>query len=87
MWWGSVSVVGNEVGGIFVEPANQNRGIRRALLKQVTAHRSSLELEVFAANTNGRRFCEACGFRALSEGFDEATGHPVIWLRFDRPSS
>ena len=84
---GSVSVIGNEVGGIFVNPADQNRGIGRALLDQVATDRSHLEFEVFAANTIGRRFYDACGFRALSEGFDEATGHPVIRLRFDRPSS
>lgn len=84
---GSVSVLGNEVGGIFVEPANQNWGIGRALLDRVATDRPYLELEVFTANSIGRRFYDAYGFRALSEGFDEATGHPVVRLRIDSPSS
>ena len=80
---GSISLLDNEVGGIFVTPAHQNQGIGRALMDHVAATRPCLELEVFEANAIGRRFYDAYGFRAVSEGSDEATGHLVIRLRLD----
>jgi len=80
---GSISLLDNEVGGIFVTPAHQNQGIGRALMDHVAATRPCLELEVFEANAIGRRFYDAYGFRAVSEDSCEATGHPVIRLRLD----
>lgn len=84
---GFVSMVGNEVGGLFVSPSFQNRGVGRALLDHAAATRPYLELEVFRANTIGRRFYDAYGFRVTGEGLDDATGMPVLRLRFDgRPT-
>lgn len=80
---GFVSMVGNEVGGIFVSPKHQNQGIGHALLDHVAATRPYLELEVFKANTIGRRFYDAYGFQVLSEGVDDTTGLPVLRLRID----
>jgi len=80
---GLVSLLANEVDGVFIASAHQNEGIGRALVDHVAATRPYLELEVFEANTIGRRFYHAYGFRAASGGFDEATGHPAIQLRFD----
>lgn len=80
---GFVSMVGNEVGGIFVAPNRQNRGVGRALLDHVAATRPYLEVEVFNANTMGRRFYNAYGFRVVGEGLDDTTGFPVLRLRID----
>lgn len=80
---GFVSMVGNEVGGIFVAPAHQNQGIGHALLDHVAATRPHLELEVFKANSIGRRFYEAYGFQVLVEAVDDTTGLPVLRLRID----
>lgn len=84
---GSASVLGNEVGGIFVAPAHQSTGIGRALLDHVATSRPHLELEVFEANVIGRRFYDAYGFRVVASRVDDATGHPMLRLRFDRPPS
>jgi putative acetyltransferase len=84
---GSVSMVSNEVGGIFVTPARQGRGVGRALMDHVTATRPYVELDVFEANTAGRRFYDAYGFRPVGEGLDDTTGLPVIRLRIDRSPS
>lgn len=78
-----VSMVGNEVGGIFVAPKHQNQGIGHALLDHVAATRPYLEVEVFRANTIGRRFYEVYGFEVLAEGVDDTTGLPVLRLRID----
>ena len=84
---GFVSMVGNEVGGISVSPSFQNRGVGRALLHHAAATRPHLELEVFRANTVGRGFYDAYGFRVTAEGLDDTTGTPVLRLRFDgRPT-
>lgn len=80
---GFVSMVGSEVGGIFVTPEHQNQGVGRALLDHVAATRRYLELDVFEANTIGRRFYDAYGFRALSEDVESDTGLPAIRLRID----
>lgn len=80
---GFVSMVGNEVGGIFVTPERQNQGIGSHLLDHVAATRRYLELEVFKANTIGRRFYGAYGFRVLSEGIESDTGLPTLRLRID----
>ena len=84
---GFVSLLGNEVGGIFVAPAHQNAGMGRALLDHAATSRPHLELEVFEANAIGRRFYDAYGFRAVTDGLHDATGHPVVRLRFDCPPS
>ena len=80
---GFVSMVGNEVGGIFVAPEYQNQGVGRSLLDHVAATRPYLELEVFEANTIGRRFYNAYGFRVLSKGVESDTGLPSLKLRID----
>ena len=84
---GSISLLDNEVGGIFVTPAHQNQGIGRALMDHVAATRPHLELEVFEANAIGRRFYDAYGFLPVSGGFDEATGQPMIRLRIESAAS
>ena len=80
---GFVSMVGNEVGGIFVAPSHQNRGVGRALLDHVAGTRPYLELEVFEANTIGRRFYDAYGFLVVSKGLEDTTGFPALRLRID----
>ena len=80
---GSVSMSGNEVGGIFVTPEYQNRGVGRALLNHVAASRSYLELDVFKANTTARRFYESYGFRLVNEHVNDTTSFPELRLRLD----
>lgn len=80
---GFVSMLGNEVGGIFVDPEYQGRGVGRALLDSVAARRPYVVLDVFEANHTARGFYRTYGFHATSAGTDETTGLPVIRLRFD----
>lgn len=80
---GSVSMVGNEVGGIFVAPEYQHRGVGKALLNHVAASRPYLELDVFEANTTARRFYEIYGFRVIGQGASDATSFNELRLRLD----
>ena len=80
---GSVSMIGNEVGGIFVAPEYQSRGVGRALMNHVAISRSYLELDVFKANAKARRFYDSYGFRVVSEHVNDTTGFPELRLRLD----
>ncbi len=79
---GFVSLLGNEVGGIFVTPRYHGRGIGRALMDRARGSREFLELDVFEANAVGRAFYAAYGFAVVGERVDEATGERVLRLRF-----
>ncbi len=81
---GFLSLIGNEVGGIFVDPDHQGRGIGTALMDGARDSRPFLELSVFEANSTGRRFYNAYGFETANRRIDEDTGQPELRLRFER---
>jgi putative acetyltransferase len=78
---GFLSLVGNEVGGLFVHPDHQRRGIGRALVDHARSLRPNLELDVFAENEIGRRFYAAYGFELVSTHVDPLIGHLQHRLR------
>ncbi|MDH3681675.1 MAG: GNAT family N-acetyltransferase [Acidimicrobiia bacterium] len=82
---GFVSLIGNEVGAIFVDPDLHGSGIGRALMDQARASRPFLELDVFEANEIGRRFYDAYGFRLTGRHVHEPTGQTELRLRLDGP--
>jgi len=80
---GFLSLVGNEVGGVFVDPGYQRQGIGRALMYDARAKRPYLELSVFEENHSGRSFYASYGFRKIGRQINEETGHPELRLRLD----
>lgn len=80
---GFLSLIGNEVGAIFVDPDHQGRGVGRSLMDWARQARPWLELDVFEENAIGRRFYEAYGFQEIGRHTNEATGHTEIRLRLD----
>lgn len=77
---GFISMLGHEVGGLFVAPEVQGEGIGRALLDHVRSSREHLELDVFEANQPARGFYRAYGFEEIGSRTDEA-GLRVLRLR------
>lgn len=73
---GFLSLIGNDVGAIFVDPDHQGRGIGRALMDRARDSRPYLELDVFEANAIGRRFYDAYGFAFVNRHIHEASGQP-----------
>lgn len=77
---GLLGLMGAEVGGLFVDPAAQGRGIGRALIEHAAALHGALTLEVFARNDRARRFYDHLGFTERSRRPDEETGETLIAL-------
>ncbi len=80
---GFLSLIGNEVGAVFVDPHLHGQGIGRALMDHARSRRSHLELSVFEANAVGRRFYDRYGFRFVDRRVEEETGLPELRLRLD----
>lgn len=80
---GFLSLIGNEVGAIFVDPDYQGRGIGRALMDGARDSLPFLELGVFEANSSGRGFYDAYGFEFVDRQVNEATGFPELRLRLE----
>ncbi|MBT8206888.1 MAG: GNAT family N-acetyltransferase [Acidimicrobiia bacterium] len=81
---GFMSLIGNEVGAIFVDPDQHGRGVGRALMDAARDRHPVLELNVFEANAVGRRFYDRYGFVVVGRHLNEATGHPELRMRLDR---
>lgn len=79
---GFIALMGNEVGAIFVQPKFHGKGVGKALMDKAQSLHGNLEVEVFKANTIGRRFYARYGFEPLSEYMHEQTNQQVLRLRF-----
>jgi putative acetyltransferase len=78
---GFLSLIGHEVGALFVDPGCQRSGIGSALVDHARALRGTLEVEVFEENVVGRAFYAKYGFLPLHRTVHEATGRPMLRLR------
>lgn len=79
---GFISMLGNEVGGLFVHSDFHGTGAGWALMDKAKSLHETLELEVFEENSVGRRFYEKYGFVLVERKLDEDAGHYALRLRF-----
>ena len=79
---GFLSLMGNEVGAIFLEPRCHGTGIGKALMDKAQAIHGDLEVEVFQANPIGRKFYDRYGFVLMESKPHEETGQTMLRLRF-----
>lgn len=81
---GFLSLIGNEVGALFVHPDAQRRGVGTALMDHAAGLRDELFLDVFEDNAIGRRFYEQYGFKFESKHVHEQSGHMQLRLSFNQ---
>ncbi|PTR28883.1 putative acetyltransferase [Rhodococcus sp. OK519] len=76
---GLLGLLGSEIGGLFVAPEAQGRGVGRILVEHATDLLGPVTLDVYERNTSARRFYERMGFVELRRRIDE-DGHQLITL-------
>jgi putative acetyltransferase len=79
---GFIALMGNEVGALFLQPKHHGKGLGKALIDKAQALHGQLEVEVFKANSIGRKFYSRYGFEYLTEKMHEPTGQQVLRLKF-----
>lgn len=75
---GFISMLGSEIGGLFVAPEYQRTGLGRVLLNKVKELHTIIEVSVFKKNMVGRRFYEKEGFQLSRQNFHEPTGEHML---------
>ena len=82
---GFIALIGDEIGGLFLEPSVHGHGYGRALADHAVALHGALRVEVFGKNAIGRRFYDRYGFVESERYVHEPTGEETI--RMAMPSS
>jgi len=80
---GFLSLIDNEVGGLFTDPEFHGRGVGFALMNKASALHNTLEVEVFKDNTLGLGFYVRYGFKQLFEYTHNETGRTMIRLKYN----
>ena len=78
---GFISMAKNEIGGLFVDPNKQSKGVGTLLVNHMNQFHNILEVEVFENNKIGKPFYEKIGFKVMKEYVMKETGQNVLRLR------
>ena len=70
------------IGALFVDPAQQGRGIGHTLITHAARLKGALSVEVYAANDKAHSFYKSCGFTETSRRDldDEGRAFPIIHM-------
>ncbi len=80
---GFIALIGNEVGGLFVDPQYHGTGCGKALMDKAQALHGGLEVHVFQDNIIGRQFYDRYGFVAVAEEVFEQTSYLILHMVFE----
>ena len=79
---GFISMINNEIGGLFVLPNNHSKGIGTKLVDFIKKEHTVLEVEVFEKNLIGRAFYDKYGFERIKKYYHKESGSEVLRLKF-----
>lgn len=71
---GFIALIGNEIGGLFLDPTLIGKGLGRAMVDHAFALKGPLRVEVFKDNAVGLPFYERCGFVFEEEYLHDHSG-------------
>ncbi len=71
---GFIALIGNEIGGLFLDPALHGQGHGRALVDHAVSLKGPLSVEVFRDNKIGRPFYERYGFDFVADELHAPSG-------------
>ncbi|PSN20628.1 GNAT family N-acetyltransferase [filamentous cyanobacterium CCP5] len=77
---GFISLLEQTVGGFFVDPDMQGKGVGRSLMNHAVQLRGKLDVEVFEQNAIGRRFYRRYGFVPVGQSRHDETGLTLIQM-------
>lgn len=80
---GFLSLLNNEIGGLFVRAEFHGTGAGTVLMDKAKQLHPVLDVEVFEKNLIGRKFYAKCGFRERSSRIHEESGNRLLCLRFE----
>lgn len=78
---GFISMISNEIGGLFVFPENHSKGIGTLLVNHINQFHKELEVEVFYKNEIGKPFYEKLGFETIKEYIMDGTNQKILRMR------
>ncbi|WP_313612552.1 GNAT family N-acetyltransferase [Agrobacterium sp.] len=81
---GFIGLIDHFIGGLFVSPSQQGKGIGRALLSHALALKGELSLDVYADNHGAHLFYLREGFREISRNSVDDEGLPFPTIRMIR---
>jgi len=79
---GFISLIGNEVGGLFLQPEHHGKKMGKLLMDKAQELHGDLEVEVFEKNSIGRNFYAQYGFKLIEVKVHEQTGERLLRLKF-----
>ena len=79
---GFISMMDNEIGGLFVLPNHHSKGIGTQLVNFIKPLHNSLEVEVFDKNTIGRAFYDKYGFTKIKQYSHAESNSEMFRLNF-----
>lgn len=71
---GFIALLGNEIGGLFLDPSKHGKGYGKAMVDHAFALKGPLKVEVFRDNEIGRPFYERYGFEFIADERHEPSG-------------
>ena len=75
---GFIAMIGNEIGGLFLDPSFHGKGFGKAMVDHVVALKGALGVDVFEKNTIGRQFYERYGFIETGSYEHETSGEMTL---------
>lgn len=79
---GFISMLDNEIGGLFVMPNKHSKGIGTQLVNVVKQLHNELDVEVFEKNVIGRAFYDKYGFTEIKKYFHTDSNSEMLRLNF-----